>query len=151
MTSWEQYADAILLTWQPGEQAGNAVADILLGKVNPSGKLPLTFPKRLEDSPSFGNYPGNAKTVIYGEGIYVGYRYFDTKRIAPMYPFGYGLSYSTVNYGKISPENRYSTSIQRIVLRSVSLYVIPPVSIQKRLCSFMFMTMPHALIGQNRN
>lgn len=104
MTSWEQYADAILLTWQPGEQAGNAVADILLGKVNPSGKLPLTFPKRLEDSPSFGNYPGNAKTVIYGEGIYVGYRYFDTKRIAPMYPFGYGLSYSTVNYGKISPE-----------------------------------------------
>ncbi|AJJ70874.1 glycosyl hydrolase [Yersinia pseudotuberculosis] len=104
MASWEQYADAILLTWQPGEQAGNAVADILLGKVNPSGKLPLTFPKRLEDSPSFGNYPGNAKTVIYGEGIYVGYRYFDTKRIAPMYPFGYGLSYSTVNYGKISPE-----------------------------------------------
>lgn len=104
IASWENNADAILLTWQPGEQAGNAVADVLTGNVNPSGKLPLTFPKRLEDSPSFGNYPGNAKTVIYGEGIYVGYRYFDTRRTLPMYPFGYGLSYSTVNYGKVSPE-----------------------------------------------
>lgn len=104
MASWEQHADAILLTWQPGEQAGNAVADILTGKVNPSGKLPLTFPKRLEDSPSFGNYPGSAKTVIYGEGIYVGYRAFDIRQIAPMYPFGYGLSYSSVQYGKASPD-----------------------------------------------
>lgn len=104
MVSWESNADAILLTWQPGEQVGNAIADILTGKVNPSGKLPLTFPMRVEDSPSFGNYPGNSKTVIYGEGVYVGYRYFDTRRITPMYPFGYGLSYSTVNYGKISPE-----------------------------------------------
>ncbi|MFK8258640.1 beta-glucosidase [Erwinia sp. AnSW2-5] len=104
MASWEQHADAILLTWQPGEQAGNAVADILSGKVNPSGKLPLTFPKRLEDSPSFGNYPGSAKTVIYGEGIYVGYRAFDIRQIAPMYPFGYGLSYSDVQYGKASPD-----------------------------------------------
>ncbi|WAT08091.1 glycoside hydrolase family 3 C-terminal domain-containing protein [Rouxiella badensis] len=105
IASWEDKVDAILLTWQPGEQAGNAVADILTGKVNPSGKLPLTFPKRLEDSPSYGNYPGNAKTVNYGEGIYVGYRYYDTRRIAPMYPFGYGLSYSTVHYGQLTPQN----------------------------------------------
>lgn len=105
INGWEDNADAVLLTWQPGEQAGNAVADILTGKVNPSGKLPLTFPKRLEDSPSYGNYPGNAKTVNYGEGIYVGYRYFDTRRIAPMYPFGYGLSYSTIEYGKITPQS----------------------------------------------
>lgn len=104
MAAWEHHADAILLTWQPGEQAGNAVADILSGKVNPSGKLPLTFPKRLEDSPSFGNYPGSAKTVIYGEGIYVGYRAFDIRQVAPMYPFGYGLSYSGVQYGKASPD-----------------------------------------------
>lgn len=104
MASWESHADAILLAWQPGEQAGNAVADVLTGKVNPSGKLPITFPKRLEDSPSYGNSPGSAKTVIYGEGIYVGYRYFDTRRIAPMYPFGYGLSYSRIKYGKASPE-----------------------------------------------
>lgn len=104
IASWEAYADAILLTWLPGEQAGNAITDVLLGKANPSGKLPLTFPKRIEDTPSFGNYPGTSKTVNYGEGIYVGYRYFDTKQIAPMFPFGYGLSYSTVTYGKVTPE-----------------------------------------------
>lgn len=103
IASWANSADAILITWQPGEQAGNAVADILTGKINPSGKLPLTFPQRLEDSPSFGNYPGTDKTVVYGEGVYVGYRYYDTRHIAPMYPFGYGLTYSNVSYGKVTP------------------------------------------------
>lgn len=105
MASWDKFADAILLTWQPGQQAGNAVADILTGKVNPSGKLPLTFPKRYEDTPSYGNFPGNSHTVNYGEGIYVGYRYFDSKQIAPMYPFGHGLSYATIEYGTINPQN----------------------------------------------
>ncbi|MGU3412512.1 beta-glucosidase [Enterobacteriaceae bacterium C34A] len=105
MKSWAHYVDAILVTWQPGEQAGNAVADILTGNVNPSGKLPLTFPERPEDAPSFGNYPGTAKTVIYGEGVYVGYRHYDTRRIAPMYPFGYGLSYSSVSYGEVTPKS----------------------------------------------
>lgn len=105
IASWEDNADAILLVWQPGEQAGNSIADILTGKVNPSGKLPLTFPKRLQDSPSFGNYPGTSKTVIYGEGIYVGYRFYDTRQLIPMYPFGYGLSYSTVEYGNVTPES----------------------------------------------
>jgi len=104
MASWVHNADAILVTWQPGEQAGNAVADILTGNVNPSGKLPLTFPQRLEDSPSFGNYPGTSKTIIYGEGVYVGYRHYDTRQIAPMYPFGYGLSYASVSYGQVSPK-----------------------------------------------
>ncbi|MDL4914886.1 MAG: glycoside hydrolase family 3 C-terminal domain-containing protein [Enterobacterales bacterium endosymbiont of Blomia tropicalis] len=123
MASWESNADAILLAWQPGEQAGNAVADILTGKVNPSGKLPLTFPKRLEDSPGFGNYPGSAKTVIYGEGIYVGYRYFDTRRIAPMYPFGYGLSYSSVKYGKARPEKPvFNLDKQESIKISVQLH-----------------------------
>lgn len=122
INGWEDNADAVLLTWQPGEQAGNAVADILTGRVNPSGKLPLTFPKRLEDSPSYGNYPGNAKTVNYGEGIYVGYRYFDTRRIAPMYPFGYGLSYSIIEYGKITPQSpQFNIDKQGSVQVSISL------------------------------
>ena len=122
IASWESNADAILLTWQPGEQAGNAVADILTGKVNPSGRLPLTFPKRLEDSPGYGNFPGDSKTVIYGEGIYVGYRYFDTRRIAPMYPFGYGLSYSSVKYENPSPEKPvFNIDTQKDVGFSISV------------------------------
>jgi beta-glucosidase len=103
VASWEQYADAILLTWLPGEQAGHSVADILSGQINPSGRLPQTFPKTLADSPDFGNFPGNRSSLIYGEGIYVGYRGFDSKNIAPMYPFGYGLSYSSVHYHSIMP------------------------------------------------
>ena len=105
MASWAHSADAIVVTWQPGEQAGNAVADILTGNVNPSGKLPITFPQRLEDSPSFGNYPGTSKTIVYGEGVYVGYRHYDTRQIAPMYPFGHGLTYSSINYGQVTPKS----------------------------------------------
>jgi beta-glucosidase len=100
---WEKYADAILLTWLPGQQGGNAVADILSGKVNPSGRLPETFPQSRRDAPDYGNFPGDNKNVIYGEGIYVGYRWYDTRNITPEYPFGYGLSYSKINYDNISP------------------------------------------------
>lgn len=69
--------------------------DVLTGKVNPSGKLPLTFPKRYRDCPTYGNFPGYNREVFYGEGIYVGYRYYEKKGIEVMYPFGYGLSYTT--------------------------------------------------------
>ncbi|MDR3514748.1 MAG: glycoside hydrolase family 3 N-terminal domain-containing protein [Azospirillaceae bacterium] len=96
--SWRDAADAILLTWLPGEQAGVAVADVVAGKVNPSGKLPTTFLRKIQDSPSFGNFPGYNGTVDYGEGIYVGYRYYDTKGIEPAYAFGHGLSYTTFRY-----------------------------------------------------
>lgn len=105
IASWQPQVDAILLAWQPGQQGGNAVADILTGKVSPSGKLPLTFPVRNADTPSFGNFPGNSKTVIFGEGIYVGYRYYDTKGIAPAYPFGHGLSYAKIEYGPLTPSS----------------------------------------------
>ena len=79
----------------PGMEGGHAMADILTGKVNPSGKLPLTFPMRYEDTPTYLNFPGDGYEVNYGEGIYVGYRYYDKKKIRPLYPFGYGLSYTT--------------------------------------------------------
>ena len=100
MTAWNDAADAILLTWQPGQDA-SAVADVLSGKVNPSGKLPETFPKYYAQSPSYGNFPGYNGAVMYGEGIYVGYRYYDTKGIEPMYPFGHGLSYTTFSYSNL--------------------------------------------------
>ena len=87
--------DAILCIWIPGMEGGHATADLLFGNVNPSGKLPLTFPMREEDTPSYLNFPGEDGEVFYGEGIYVGYRYYDKKDIAPLFPFGFGLSYTS--------------------------------------------------------
>ena len=86
---------AVLIAFLPGMEGGRAIADILNGKINPSGKLPLTFPMRYEDTPTYLNFPGDGYEVCYGEGIYVGYRYYDKKKIAPLYPFGYGMSYTT--------------------------------------------------------
>ena len=94
---WSEQAPALLEAFYPGLEGGNAIARILLGEVNPSGKLSETFPKRLEDTPAFINYPG-VKDVIYGEGIFVGYRYYDKRDLTPLFPFGYGLSYTTYEY-----------------------------------------------------
>ncbi|MDE7367366.1 MAG: glycoside hydrolase family 3 C-terminal domain-containing protein [Lachnospiraceae bacterium] len=90
----EEDLDAILCIFFPGMEGGRGVKDILTGRVNPSGKLPLTFPKRLEDCPTYLNQPSPDWTLNYGEGLYVGYRYYDKKGIEPLYPFGYGLSYT---------------------------------------------------------
>ena len=116
--SWKALPDAILLAWQGGQEGGNAVADILSGKVNPSGKLPMTFPIRLADHPSSANFPMDGEPISftdalfgveekaesekipnkdftkYEEGIYVGYRHFDKNDLAVSYPFGYGISYT---------------------------------------------------------
>lgn len=104
-TSWKDNADAILLVWQPGQEAGNAVADVLSGAVNPSGKLATTFSVKYEDEPSAKNFPGipvdHPAEVIYEEGIYVGYRYFNSFGVKPSYPFGYGLSYTQFAYGNL--------------------------------------------------
>ncbi|AOW19800.1 beta-glucosidase family protein [Urechidicola croceus] len=116
--SWKHYADAILLTWQAGQETGNAIADIISGKINPSGKLPVTFPMSLENVASSKNFPGKVidpngpkpnnplfgvpAEEIYEEGIYVGYRYFDSFDIDVSYPFGYGLSYTNFEYSNIN-------------------------------------------------
>jgi beta-glucosidase len=105
MASWRDKADAIVLAWQPGQEAGNAIADILTGKINPSGKLATTFPMDYKDVPSAKNFPGLPKekpeTVKYEEGIYVGYRHYATKKIKTAYEFGYGLSYTDFSYGNL--------------------------------------------------
>ena len=120
--SWKHIPDAILLAWTPGQEGGLAVADILAGKANPSGKLPMTFPVSYLDIPSSHNFPYNYKNVQtgmwdflwggakrqtkdvdytdYAEGIYVGYRYFQTADVPVSYPFGYGNSYTTFEYSK---------------------------------------------------
>ena len=101
---WAGQVPAILEAWYPGEEDGNAVAAVLLGDYNPSGKLPITFPKSLDDVPAHTpeQYPGvgpKGHTVArYSEGVLVGYRWYDAQKIAPLYPFGYGLSYTTFEY-----------------------------------------------------
>ncbi len=98
----DQVAPAIVWTWFNGSEGGNALADMLLGKVNPSGKLPFTLPEKLEDSPAHAMkaFPGDDTKVEYLEDILVGYRWFDTKNIDPIYCFGYGLSYTTFDFAK---------------------------------------------------
>jgi len=101
MTKWLDATPALLDMWYGGQEGGKALAAILFGDANPSGKLPVSLPKRFEDSPAFGNYPGENLRVDYSEGIYVGYRYFDTKNVEPAFPFGFGLSYTTFEYSNL--------------------------------------------------
>src|SRR5439155_1089254 len=91
---------AVIEAWFPGQEGATALADILFGRVNPSGRLPVTFPKRLEDNPAYLYYPGN-RHETYGEGIFVGYRYYEKKKIEPLFPFGYGLSYTRFYYSAL--------------------------------------------------
>ncbi|HXV44571.1 MAG TPA: glycoside hydrolase family 3 C-terminal domain-containing protein [Anaerolineae bacterium] len=98
---WLDQVAGVMQAWYPGQECGNAIADVLFGEVNPSGKLPQTFPIRLEDNPAFINYPGENGRVRYGEGIFVGYRYYEKKRVEPLFPFGFGLSYTSFTYANL--------------------------------------------------
>jgi beta-glucosidase len=154
--SWNNDPDAILLAWQPGEEAGNAIADILSGKVSPSGKLPDTFPISINDVPSTANFPtdykgsmswdskqastGNVKNVDvtdYAEGINVGYRYFVTSGKPVSYPFGYGLTYTTFIYSNAKVQKKDNKYIATVTIKNsgeregkeiVQLYVTAPKS-----------------------
>ncbi|NLO33455.1 MAG: beta-glucosidase [Candidatus Hydrogenedentes bacterium] len=103
--SWSDLADAILMAWLPGQEGGTAVAEILTGAVNPSGKLPDSFPLKYEDVPSAASFPGSPNydsvNSYYNEGIYVGYRYYDSFNVPTAYPFGFGLSYTTFSYSDL--------------------------------------------------
>lgn len=103
INSIKEKSNALVWSWFNGSEGGNALADVLLGTVNPSGKLPWTMPKSINDSPAHAtnSFPGD-QTVSYEEGLLVGYRWFDTKNIEPLYPFGYGLSYTTFDIKNVS-------------------------------------------------
>ena len=101
MTKWIERTPALVDMWYGGQEGGHALAAILFGDANPSGKLPVTLPKRYEDNPAAANYPGKNLEVHYAEGIYVGYRYYDTKGVEPQFPFGYGLSYTKFAYSDL--------------------------------------------------
>jgi beta-glucosidase len=115
---WLEKVASIVQAWYPGQECGNAIADVLFGDVTPSGKLPQTFPVRVEDNPVYLNFPGENGKVYYGEGLFVGYRYYDKKRIVPLFPFGFGLSYTTFSYGplrlssqQITPDETLQVSV----------------------------------------
>lgn len=140
--SWRDLPDAIVVAWFPGQECGNAVADVLSGKVNPSGRLPMTWPVNYYDMPSASNYPYVGQTegrnfdyTFYEEDIWVGYRYFDTTGRRRAYPFGYGLSYTDFEYSKPSLSRRAGKTTVEVVVTNtgshagrevVQLYVSAP-------------------------
>ena len=99
---WIKSCPAILQTWFPGQEFGNALAEILFGKESPSGKLPTTYPKKLSDTPAYSSYPGKNLQMNYKEKLLVGYKWYDKKKIEPLFPFGHGLSYSKFKLKKVS-------------------------------------------------
>ncbi len=98
MSEWIDGTAAVLEAWMMGQAGGGAIADVLYGKVNPSGKLAETFPLKLTDTPAYINFPGGNGVVRYGEGIFMGYRYYDARQAAVLFPFGYGMSYTSFEY-----------------------------------------------------
>lgn len=111
---WIKKVPAVVQAWFLGSESGNSIADVIFGEVNPSGKLPFTFPARLEDvaAHATGEYPGVKRAdkdiwdERYNEGIFVGYRWHDTKKIAPLFAFGHGLSYTTFDFGKVNADRK---------------------------------------------
>ena len=136
---WLKTVPALVETWFPGQEGGRALAQVLFGDVNPSGRLPTTLGARREDYPDFPNFGGNGRFVRYEEGIYVGYRAFDKKNIAPLFPFGYGLSYTKFRLsnlklssstlaanGRLLAQVRVTNTGKRAGAQVVQLYVRDP-------------------------
>lgn len=136
---WLRSVSALLEAWYPGQEGGRALAQVLFGDVNPSGHLPTTFGARREDYPDYPNFGGNGRFVRYEEGIYVGYRAFDKRNIAPLFPFGYGLSYTTFQIdnvklssptlsatGQLTVQARVTNTGKRAGAQVVQLYVRDP-------------------------
>ncbi len=129
MEGWLEKVPAVIEAWYGGCEAGNVLADVLFGDINPSGKLPITFPRKLNDCPAHQSertYPGEKtlnekgevidEKVYYEEGIYVGYRYFDTQDIEPLFPFGYGLSYTTFEYSNLKISKKQMAQADTIAI-----------------------------------
>jgi len=112
---WESNVNALVQAWYGGNETGNAIADVLFGNVNPSAKLPLSFPKRIQDNPAFLNYKTERGRTLYGEDVYVGYRWYEKLDLPVLFPFGYGLSYTTFSLSDLSISS--ASSILNISLK----------------------------------
>ena len=139
---WLDEVRAVLWSWYPGQEFGNALADVVFGDVDPGGRLPTTFPRRLEDTPAYTSYPGAFGRVHYGEGVFVGHRWFDARDIDPLFPFGHGLSYATFDFGapaaEVSADGSVTVSVpiantaDRRGSEVVQVYVGPPSGVAMR-------------------
>jgi beta-glucosidase len=120
MSQWLGSARAVVQAWYPGMEGGNALAGVLFGQVNPSGKLPMTFPKTLADVPAhkLGQYPGDSVKVYYNDDIYVGYRYYDTYGVEPLFAFGHGLSYTTFSYSNLVVTGKGKTATATFTVKN---------------------------------
>lgn len=131
---WLDDVPAMIQTWFAGQEIGNALMDLITGKTNPSGKLPITFPRRMSDTPAYTSYPGEFGKVHYGEGLFVGYRWYDRRDVEPLLPFGFGLSYTTFEFADLSLTEtsdgmRMSCSVtntgQRKGMETIQVYIEP--------------------------
>ena len=116
---WADDVPAVLQAWYPGQEGGDAITDVLFGDREPGGRLPTTFPVQAEDSPSHLTYPGERGKVVYGEDIFVGYRGYEKRKLAPRFPFGFGLSYTSFEFGAVtldravaSPDDDVTVSVE---------------------------------------
>jgi beta-glucosidase len=116
MDKWLNNVSGLIEAWFAGEQAGNAIAEVLLGETNPSGKLPMTFPKRWEDCSAYNTYLKEDGTTRYEDGIYVGYRHFEKNNIQPLFPFGFGLSYTTFKYNDLKLSSKEITQNDKLTV-----------------------------------
>ena len=133
---WLDAVPAVLQLWFPGQEIGDALVDVLTGEAEPGGRLPITFPRRLEDTPAFTTHPGRGGKAVYAEGLFIGHRWYDREQIAPLFPFGHGLGYTTFELGPaaVSGDVEAGVSVE-VTLRNtgsraggevVQVYVEPP-------------------------
>lgn len=138
---WLHCVSAVLQAWFSGQEAGNSIVDVLFGAVNPGGKLPMTIPRALSDTPTYGNFPGDLKElqVFYEEGIEIGYRYYDKHPAKVLFPFGFGLSYSKFRISDVKLQQQILMQEGRITITAVvenlgplagseiiQVYIVPP-------------------------
>ncbi|KAG7747867.1 hypothetical protein KL911_005397, partial [Ogataea haglerorum] len=132
---WIDQVPAVVQGWFNGMESGNAIADVLFGDVNPSGKLSLSFPRRLEDNPAFLTFRSNKGEVVYGEDVFVGYRYYDKVGRPPLFAFGHGLSYTSFGLQNLAVSITQTTLVATVDVTNqgdipgkevVQLYVSPP-------------------------
>ena len=116
MVDWIDDVAAVLEGYMMGQAGGVAIADVLFGKVNPCGKLAETFPVKLEDTPAYINWPGGARKVNYGEGLFIGYRYYDAKKVPVQFPFGFGLSYTTFAYSNAKVSQQSFKDVEGVIV-----------------------------------